>query len=111
MNHHHNLRPSLFAQDISQWTEYPFFVAKRALVTPVVTNFCLILLGITIGLFLTTIALCWWIKSLALEGLRLVCQLYSTQYPLLVMLDPPLLMLRITILIGLVSLTPFDGIM
>ncbi|KAK1226357.1 hypothetical protein PQX77_010664, partial [Marasmius sp. AFHP31] len=72
--------PNLFAQELSQWAEYPFFMAEHVLVNLVVLTFFLLSLVITIGLILFIVTLCWWIKWLILEGPRHVIPLYPPEF-------------------------------
>ncbi|KAK1216082.1 hypothetical protein PQX77_021293 [Marasmius sp. AFHP31] len=72
--------PNLFAQESSQWAEYPFFMAEHVLVNLVVLTFFLLSLVITIGLILFIVTLCWWIKWLILEGPRRVIPYYPPEF-------------------------------
>ncbi|KAL0056874.1 hypothetical protein AAF712_016511 [Marasmius tenuissimus] len=64
--------PNLLTPEFSRWAGYPFVLAERVVFGLVLLNAFLLILGVIAGQLLVTVALCWWIKWLAIEGVRLV---------------------------------------
>ncbi|KAJ8092313.1 hypothetical protein PM082_023916 [Marasmius tenuissimus] len=62
----------LLTPEFFRWAGYSFVIAERVVFGIVILNAFLLILGVIAGQLLVTVALCWWIKWLAIEGVRLV---------------------------------------